>query len=451
MKTPAHPIASPAPSQECDWTPLLTAGLGRSCPSCRPIDGQRGPNTRRWLEATAAPDTRRLALACTLLGYEEHTATLERAAALVRRARLRAQQLFPYGIGPVLGDLTLPADGGGDMLRALTDVIESIFTCRRPPRTHPLCPRGSTDGTGCGRDPFGRRLHDHCRTPAGPVPAWRAKSWAVWSWRTARAVDHLPDHLLQHRRPQPVDVRSPGRIEAGMIGPIVLLIGRDGPAQRARASSSALTTLVLELKPADVDGRAALFRLHDHLKMPPRGPHVWGWRGYAPRSLFAAALQARHASLHHGPDDVLVEHLTRHLDLDRPRTRVAQGLLEEGWDEQVRTNEELEDRLRAAVHAATSADTELWERTIRRRRVVRLDDADLIAGAAADTDPGLKEEVDAVLAKLSPDERNVADCYAQTGLTWKQAALKTGQEEAMGETVRRKLKRQGKEYLRRRQ
>lgn len=451
MKPPAHTLAAPAPSQDCDWTPLLTVGLGRSCPSCRPFDRERGPNARRWLEATPALDTRRLALACTLLGYEEYTATIERASALTRRARLRAQQLFPYGIGPVLGDLMLPADGGGDMLRALTDVIESIFARRRPPRAYPLCPRGSTDGSGCGRDPFGRRLHDYCRTSTEPVPAWRAKSWAVWSWRTACAVDHLPDHLLQHRRPQPVDVGSPGRIEFGMIGPITLLIGRDGPAQRAQASRSALTALVLELKPADTDVRTALFRLHDHLKAPRGGPFVWGWRGYAPRSLFAAALQARHTSLHHRSDDVLIEHLTRYLDLDRRRKRVPQGLLEEGWDEQVHTDEELEAQLRAAVHAAASADTELWERTVRHRRVVPLDDADLIAGSCAvDTDPGLKEEVDTVLSKLSPAELKVAHCYAQTGMTWKQAALKAGQEEAMGETVRRKLKRQGKEFLRRR-
>ena len=50
-----------------------------------------------------------------------------------------------------------------------------------------------------------------------------------------------------------------------------------------------------------------------------------------------------------------------------------------------------------------------------------------------------------------PDERNVAHRYAQTGLTWKQAALKAGHEEKTGEKVRRKLKREGREYRNRRQ
>ncbi|WP_457493216.1 hypothetical protein [Streptomyces sp. P5_D11] len=118
----------------------------------------------------------------------------------------------------------------------------------------------------------------------------------------------------------------------------------------------------------------------------------------------------------------------------------------------MRTDDELRARLRAAFSAATSADTVIWERTTRQRRVVPLDDADRIAGGGAvDEDSGPTEEVDVVLAKLSPDEMKVARCYAEMGLTWKQAALKTGQDEKMGEKVRRKLKREGNEYLSRRQ
>ncbi len=170
------------------------------------------------------------------------------------------------------------------------------------------------------------------------------------------------------------------------------------------------------------------------------------------RSLFTAALQARHASVYEGPDDIVVEHFARHVAPDRRQERVAQGLLEKGWDEQVRTDDELRARLRAAFSAATSADTVIWERTTRQRRVVPLDDADRIAGGGAvDEDSGPTEEVDVVLAKLSPDEMKVARCYAEMGLTWKQAALKTGQDEKMGEKVRRKLKREGNEYLSRRQ
>ncbi|MFE2561605.1 hypothetical protein ACFXGT_37475 [Streptomyces sp. NPDC059352] len=231
-----------------------------------------------------------------------------------------------------------------------------------------------------------------------------------------------------------------------------MLIGRDGPAQRAQASHSALTTLVLELKPAHMDDRTAIFKLHDQLKTPRGGPVVWGWHGYAPRSLFTAALQARHASIHHGSDDIIVDRFARRIALDRRRERIAQGLLEKGWDEQVHTDDQLRARMRAAVHAATSADTELWEHTVRHQRVVPLDDADRIRGAhVVREDTGPAEKVAAVLAKLSPDERNVAHRYAQTGLTWKQAALKAGHEEKMGERVRRKLKREGREYLNRRQ
>ncbi|MFF8932012.1 hypothetical protein ACF1AO_32635 [Streptomyces longwoodensis] len=51
-----------------------------------------------------------------------------------------------------------------------------------------------------------------------------------------------------------------------------------------------------------------------------------------------------------------------------------------------------------------------------------------------------------VLAKLSPAERKVADCWAAAGLTWKQAALKAGQPVSMGERVRRKLNRLGNGY-----
>ncbi|WP_217134939.1 hypothetical protein [Streptomyces sp. AC558_RSS880] len=80
-----------------------------------------------------------------------------------------------------------------------------------------------------------------------------------------------------------------------------------------------------------------------------------------------------------------------------------------------------------------------------------LDKADLLAGSATaeEESPG-REEVDGVLAGLSPDERKVADCYATTGLTWKQAALKAGQPTSMGERVRRELKRLGTEHQRRR-
>jgi len=259
VNTPVSPVPGPVPGllEDCEWIAAPVSGLGRTCPGCRPAARRRGPDPRRWLDGTPRPDTAPLAAACALSGYEQHTATLIRAAGLTRRARLRAQQLFPYGLGPVLGDLMLPTDGGGDLLRALTDVAQSLFARRRPPRVYPVCPWGSLDGTGCGRDPFGHLVHDHCRTPVDPVPAWRSKSWAVWTWRTAQALDRLPPHLVHHR-PQPVQQGTLRHIGAGKIGPITLLIGRDGPAHRARRSSTALHALLRRLKPAHLAFLTAL-------------------------------------------------------------------------------------------------------------------------------------------------------------------------------------------------
>ncbi|MEV0982121.1 hypothetical protein [Streptomyces sp. NPDC049915] len=62
-------------------------------PAGRPAP--RSPDPRRWLDGTPRPDTAQLAAACALSGYEQHTATLIRAAGLTRRARLRAQRSSP--------------------------------------------------------------------------------------------------------------------------------------------------------------------------------------------------------------------------------------------------------------------------------------------------------------------------------------------------------------------
>ncbi|MEU3657878.1 hypothetical protein AB0E67_35060 [Streptomyces sp. NPDC032161] len=107
------------------------------------------------------------------------------------------------------------------------------------------------------------------------------------------------------------------------------------------------------------------------------------------------------------------------------------------------SNGGLKDCLRAATHAATSTNTELWERTRQGKRVVPLDNPDRFADArAADEELlGQEEKIDRVLAKFKPEERKVADCYAAAGLTLAQAAFKAGQPAFMGERVRRKLKR----------
>ncbi|MFI2508659.1 hypothetical protein [Streptomyces sp. NPDC018972] len=117
------------------------------------------------------------------------------------------------------------------------------------------------------------------------------------------------------------------------------------------------------LAPAHLEYTTVVDLLHRHLRSAPTGPHPYGWCGYAPRSLFTAALQVRHAGVHRGPDDVLVTHLARYLAPDARPERTTQGLPQDGWDSQVHGDEDLEVRLRAAVRAATSADTEPWERT----------------------------------------------------------------------------------------
>ncbi|MER6434319.1 hypothetical protein ABT272_42690 [Streptomyces sp900105245] len=99
------------------------------------------------------------------------------------------------------------------------------------------------------------------------MPAWRSKSWAVWTWRTAQALDRLSPHLVHHH-PQPVQPGTLRHIGAGKIGPITLLIGRDGPAHRARRSSTALHALVRHLSPAHLDAFTVLDMLHRHQGVP---------------------------------------------------------------------------------------------------------------------------------------------------------------------------------------
>ncbi|MFF5160769.1 hypothetical protein ACFY3N_31915 [Streptomyces sp. NPDC000348] len=99
-----------------------------------------------------------------------------------------------------------------------------------------------------------------------------------------------------------------------------------------------------------------------------------------------------------------------------------------------------------------TTDSEVWERTAHRRRVVPLDDPDLLMdGVGPAPDMADHERVNRVLNKLAPAEHEVADCYATTGRAWEQAVLASGQPAPTGERVRRKLKRLGAGYQRRRQ
>ncbi|WP_333774458.1 hypothetical protein [Streptomyces sp. IBSBF 3136] len=121
------------------------------------------------------------------------------------------------------------------------------------------------------------------------------------------------------------EVRStPGaRVEAGMIGPIRLVMGPDGPAQRAGSAFGALMRLTDALAPPSTQHpMQALITLQSHLQR--WGARTWG-RGFTARSAYTAALQARHTVVRHGDrPDVQLDTLTRTL-LGKDPTAGAPG------------------------------------------------------------------------------------------------------------------------------
>ncbi|MFI1015863.1 hypothetical protein [Streptomyces sp. NPDC020965] len=108
----------------------------------------------------------------------------------------------------------------------------------------------------------------------------------------------------------------------------------------------------------------------------------------------------------------------------------------------------------------------LWERKVSGRRVRLLDEPvtggmllrDLVTDGSGPDKTVLRTVLDdqrlaSVFALLSPAEQAVARAWAFGGaLTWQEAAQCAGASDpaAFGERVRRKLRRQGREYLRRR-
>jgi len=191
------------------------------------------------------------------------------------------------------------------------------------------------------------------------------------------------------------------------------------------------------------------------------------------RAAYIAALRARAAVLH-GDDGPVAGFIEDWLDLRATPERieaVSAALLEKGWDMSVPDDpDQLLTDLRRRTGRQARALKPVWETRLNNRVVGMLDEP-LVAGAGvlctfADLvrDPQTTE--DAVLACISdgeqrlrrvldllkPDELEITNIYSQRDkLSWAEAARAAGAADpaAMGERVRRKLKRLGAEHQRR--
>ncbi|MEV5010395.1 hypothetical protein [Streptomyces sp. NPDC055692] len=442
------------------WVAGPVSGLGQRCSLC-PRLPERTRDVR--LGDTPRPSPRLLAALCTQWPVRAEIDLLGQAAARVTAARRVVQQHFPYGIGPVLGDLMPAGDGAGDLLRALAETFGEAFAepSERLPQRARACPWGAFDTARCARDLFGRPVHDDCTTPAVPDSAAAARILGRWMWRTVQAIERKNLDRFVMR-----EVRSaPGaRVEAGMIGPIRLVIGPDGPAQRAGDAFGALMRLTDALaQPHARHPMQALITLQRHLQRS--GARTWGG-GFTARSGYTAALQARHTVVRHGdrPDQQL-DALTRVLlgkDPDRWRARAAAGLLNPTWDDAPRPDAEVSALLNVALAAASADSKPEWEREIRHRFIAMLDHTDALDLLSCDvfapaSDPlleGFEDRIEWVLRQMEPGQRAVALAYAlHTDATWPQAARRAGvpasEAARVGEKVRRRLKYLSAEYNRR--
>ncbi|MET8367512.1 hypothetical protein ABZU53_28695 [Micromonospora sp. NPDC005194] len=191
----------------------------------------------------------------------------------------------------------------------------------------------------------------------------------------------------------------------------------------------------------------------------------------AVRAVFWAAVRVRKAILHvENSEEIVREFMLEVLDLfpkGQPHIEAAkEALLEDAWlkAEPENVRKMLLKRIRE-LHRnhRLIGDTEL-----RHRRIVSLhtplgqagSDSDVVLTLAeALADPRSVEDlvlslpefrdprIDRVLDKLKPGEREVADLYAgHDRMTWELAAAAAGQPPAVGERVRRKLDRLGKDF-----
>ncbi len=192
------------------------------------------------------------------------------------------------------------------------------------------------------------------------------------------------------------------------------------------------------------------------------------------RAAYLAAIRARTAVVHgdYGP---VRDFIRTWLDLPVTRRRleaVSAALLEEGWDTDLTVDdcETLLADLRRRAARQARVLWPIWETQLNHRPVGMLDQpvstdatticaiADLIPdpgtteGLALAADWGQERVLRQVLSKLKPEERTITEIYAeQSDLTWAQAASVAGaaNPSAIGERVRRKLKRLGAEHNRR--
>jgi hypothetical protein len=190
------------------------------------------------------------------------------------------------------------------------------------------------------------------------------------------------------------------------------------------------------------------------------------------RAAYKAALNARAAVLNgdEGPVAWFIENWLNLRVTPERIEAVSAALLEEGWDASVPENPaHLLTDLQSRTARQARVLKPIWETRLNHRTVGSLDHlvvtgngtllaiADLVPAPCAVEDLALASECEEhrlhrVLARLKPDELKITNVYAQRSeLTWAEAARIAGASDpaAMGERIRRKLKRLGTEDKRR--
>jgi hypothetical protein len=190
------------------------------------------------------------------------------------------------------------------------------------------------------------------------------------------------------------------------------------------------------------------------------------------RAAYRAALRARAAVLH-GDDGPVAWFIERWLSMRVTHRRVeavSAALLEEGWDAGIPEDPDcLLTDLRTRTRRQARVLKPIWETQLNHQAIGTLDDtvtrrngtlltvADLVADPHTTEGLALATECEEqrlrlALSRLKPDELQVTNFYARRSeLTWAEAAQLAGAADpaAMGERVRRKLKRIGAEQQRR--
>jgi len=194
-------------------------------------------------------------------------------------------------------------------------------------------------------------------------------------------------------------------------------------------------------------------------------------RGLA-RAAHRAALRARAAVLN-GDDGTVAWFIEAWLRMRVTPERigaVSAALLEEGWDADIPEDpSRLLTDLRSRTVRQARVLKPIWQTQLNYRTIGRLDRtvttsngtlltvADLVPDPQTTEDLVLANECEEqrlrrVLSRLKPDELQVTNVYAgRSELSWAEAARLAGAADpaAMGERVRRKLKRLGSEHNRR--